>query len=136
MRLPSLKRIFTTDFSQENKDLIEKLSDLINSNLEVIYEALNNKLTLGENLSSTIKDIEVEVDVAGKPKAKTSFKLSGSGRIEGLLVLRADNLTNSNVFPDAGLHLTFTETTTDIIITHISGLPPDNLFRIRVAAIR
>lgn len=136
MRLPSFKRFFSSDFLPEYKALIEQLSDLLNSNFEVIYEALNNKLTLSENISSTIKDMDVEVDIVGKPKAKTSFKLNGIGRIQGLIVLKADNLTNSNVFPEAGIHLTYTETTTDIIITNIAGLPPDNLFRIRVVAIR
>lgn len=135
-RLPSFRRIFTQDYPESAKELIDMLSISVNGGFEVLYEALNGKLTLSDNLDSTISDTQVEVDSTGKPKNKTSFKLKGTGRIQGLLILKAENLTNPNVYPTGGIFITYTETTTDIIINNVAGLPANNLFSLRIIALR
>ncbi len=135
-KLPSFKRIYTDDYPNEYRSLIELLSDAINSGFENLYETFNNKVSVRDNLNTVIKDVDIEVDASGKPKAKSSFKLTGQGRLEGVIVLRVDNITNSTTYPTAGVTVSFTETSTDVIINHVTGLPVNNTFRIRLMALR
>ena len=136
MKLPSFRRLNTTDYPAEYKDLIDTLSVSINYGFEVIYSVLNGKATISDNTASFIKEVEVEVDSTGKPKTKAGFKLEGTGRIEGLQVIRVDNLTNSTIYPTSGVLISFTETTTDITFNNITGLPANNTFKLKIMAIR
>jgi len=135
-RLPTFKRLYTQDYPPEYKTLVEFLSDAINSGFEVLYEAFNNKISIRDNLNSVIKDVELQVDATGKPTTRTSFKLTGQGRLEGIIVVRVDNLTNSLVYPTSGVTISFTETATDVIINHVTGLPANNTFKLRLVALR
>lgn len=134
--LPSYRRIFEQDYPDEYKELVKQLSVSINYGFDPLYELLNGKLTLTDNLDTTIKTISVEVDAAGKPKNKVTIKKSNSNKSQGLMVIKAVNITNTNVFPNAGVLISYTETTDSIIINHVAGLPANNIFDLTIVAIR
>lgn len=137
-KLPSFRRLFEQDYPKEFQELIRQLSVSINYGFEPLYEVLNGKLVFTENTASIIKEIDVEVDASGEPKNITVIRKSGTSteRFQGLIVIKATNLTDSNVYPNSGILLTFTETPDSIIINHVAGLPANNLFRLNVFAIR
>lgn len=135
-KLPSFRRIYEQDYPQEYQELIKQLSVSVNYGFEPLYELLNGKLTLTDNTASLIKEVSIEVDAAGKPKTRTVIRKNGTERFQGLMVIKATNLTNSNVYPSGGVLISYTETTDSIVIDHVTGLPADNLFSLNVFGIR
>jgi len=135
-RLPSFRRLYEQDFPQESQDLIRQLSVSINYGFEPLYEVLNGKLTFTENTASLITTVNVQVDSNGKPTNKTTIKKNSSEKFQGFQVIKAVNLTSSNVFPSSAPFLTYTETTDQIVIDHVSGIPANNLFQLTVFGIR
>lgn len=134
MKLPSFRRLFKTDFSQEEQPLVEKLSGSLNNGIEVLYDALNNKISIRDNLQCTVKDVDVQVDSSGNPLGTTGFQLNNSNKVEGISVIRADNLTNSVTYPTNTPFISFTQNTSSIIINNVTGLQPNNIYRLRVIA--
>lgn len=136
MKLPSFRRLYEQDFAPEFQNLIRQLSVSINSGFEPLYELLNGKLTLTNNTSSLITTVTVQVDVTGKPTTKTTIRKDTVEKFQGFQVVRAQNLTNNNVFPTATPFITYTETTTQITVDNIAGLPANNLFQLTLFGIR
>lgn len=135
MKLPNFRRLFKGDFPVEVQDLIDKLSVTINHGFELLYEALNNKLTFRENFLATVKDVDVEVDATGTPKKTTSISLSFTNRVDGCLVIKADNLTNTNTYPSGSVMINYKQTENSIIINNITGLQADNVYRLRIVVL-
>lgn len=135
-KLPSFRRLYEQDYPEQYQDLIKQLAVSVNYGFEPIYELLNGKLTLSDNTASLIRDISVEVDANGKPKAKTVIRKNGTERFQGFMVIKTVNLTNSNVYPTSGVAITYTETTDSIVIDNVAGLPADNLFTLTLFGIR
>lgn len=134
MKLPSFRRIFKTDFAQEFQNLVDQLSVSINVGIENLYDALNRKLTLRDNMLCTVKEIDVTVDPTGAPTNTTSFPLDISGRIDGVIVLSAINLTTTGMYPSYGVFISWTQTQNGILINNITGLQSGQKYRIRVVA--
>lgn len=136
MKLPSYKRIITQDYTKENQELIEQLGGNINDSFNTIYSALNNKLTFKENFSSTVRDIEIVVDSAGKPTNDVGFKLDIlNTQVTGCICVRATNLTNSNVFPTGSPWVSFLQQDNFIKILNVTNLQPSNRYILRIIAL-
>lgn len=135
-KLPSFRRILEQDYPEESRPLVQQLSVSINYGIEVLYDLLNGKLSIKDNLAGFVKEIDVQVDTTGKPQDKTVIKKTTSDKIEGLMVIRADNLTNSNIYPTNGVFVSFTETTDSLIINNITGIQPNNIYRLKLWAVK
>jgi len=135
LKLPGYRRIFSSDFDPKDQSLVEKLSVPVNNGVEVLFEALNNKLDFRNNFQASIRDVQVEVDSNGVPTGTSSFALINSNRVEGILVLRAENLTNSSIYPSGAPFVSFLQNSDRITITHISGLQANNTYSLRLLAI-
>lgn len=134
MRLPLFKRIFKSDYTPEQQGLIEKLSSSINIGMELIYDALNKKLTLIDNIASTVRDVVITSNVSGVPLTTTQFSLDLTTQVMGVQVIRAENLTNSSIYPSSGVFITYSQSGNNIIINHITGLQANNQYRLKVIA--
>lgn len=134
MKLPNFIRIIKTDYKEEQQDLVDKLAFSINPNLETIYDALNNKLTLSENIACTMKDIDIIVDSSGKPTNISSFQLNNNNKLDGIIVISATNTVNSSIYPTSMPFITYTQNGKIININNISGLQANTLYRLRVVA--
>lgn len=135
MRLPGFKRLNKSDFSEEYKDLIETLSVSLNVGIETLHTALNKQLTFRDNIKSTVKEIEVNVNSSGIPKVQTIFNVDIAGQIDGLWVIRSENLTSPTVYPSSGVHISYTQSNNLITVNHVAGLPSDNRFKLKVLII-
>jgi len=134
MRLPSFKRLIRTDFKQEFQALVDQLSVSINVGIENIYDALNRKLTLRDNIACTVKEIDVKVDEAGTPSTTTQFQMDISNRLDGIVVISALNQTTSSMYPTSGIFISWTQTQTGILINNITGLQSEQTYRLKIVA--
>ena len=137
MKLPNFRRINEKDYTKFGDQVVNFISQLavsMNSGFEVVYEAFNKKITLRDNISATVKDITVELNSNGTPKLPTQFSLDLPTRVDALLVGRAENITNSSVYPSSGVIISWEQTQTGILISNITGLQANNQYRLRIVA--
>jgi hypothetical protein len=134
MRLSSFKRLYKGDFKQEFQALVDQLATSINIGIEALYDALNRKLTLRDNIACTVKEIDVKVDAAGTPTTTTLFKMDISNRLEGITVLSALNTDDSTGYPTGGIFISWTQTQNGILINNITGLIANQTYRLKIVA--
>lgn len=135
MRLPSFRRVFSNDFDGQYKELLDKLSGTINSGIEVLYDALNNKLTFRDNFASTVVEFTVIVDSTGTPTGTTSFRLANTLKVEGIFVISAVDTSNSTLYPPGAVFVSGTPSNNSYIINNIRGLTAGREYRIKVIAL-
>lgn len=133
-KLGFLKRIITEDFPKDSQQLVSKLAFILNPALEQIVQAMANNLTFEDNIASMVKDITVEVGVDGKPISGGGFQSTLKGVCKNIIIVRAINLTNSNVYPSGCPFISWEEDSKVINIKHITGLQANNKYRLRLIA--
>jgi hypothetical protein len=134
MRLPNFRRIIKQDFQKEFQELIERLSVSINNGFDVMFEALNNKISLQNNIMCTVIDLEIEPTAAGIPKNTTQFTLTYDGRTSIVLVGKLENLTTSSSYPTSAPFVSWTQTDKILQVNHITGLTANNKYSVRIVA--
>lgn len=140
MKLSGYKYIYENDFKPEERELIRKLANSLNVGIENVYLALNNRLTLADNIQGTFKQIDITLDSNGLPTDTTGFQLDRQGgtqvvpNVQGILVLRAENLVSTTVFPTATPLISFSQDNEFLQINHVSGLPAGYTFRLTLMA--
>lgn len=133
MKLPNFRRLYSSDFEADKKDLIDRLGTSLNVGIETLYDALNKKLNFRDNISSTFAEFTVTVDSNGTPTRATSFKLDSSQTsVEGLIVVNAGGATDATLYPTGGVFVSFTKSEGIIIIKNIKGLEPNKAYSVKV----
>lgn len=128
---PQLRRIAKEDYSAEDRDMIEKLSYVLNTFMEQTNNVLNRGIDFA-NLNQEIKDVTLTVDVNGIPTMTTQLKSTLKTRTAGIICI---NASNNTVFPTNGIFLTFSENNKIIRINHVTGLPADTQFKLTLLLI-
>lgn len=135
MKLPSFKTLIASDFEKIYKKLVDQLSLSLNNGVQILYTALNNNLSLRDNLNCTVKDVLVTVDANGKPTQSTAFTLSNSNaKVDGITVIMALNQSNTSVYVNSQPFITGTQSSNTYIINNITGLQVQQQYLIRVVA--
>jgi len=140
MKLAGFKRIYENDFNSDDRELVRKLANSLNIGIENVYLALNNRLTLGDNIQGTFTQIDVAVDTNGIPVGTTGFQLDKQGgtqvvpNVIGIMILRAENLDSTTVFPTGVPYISFSQDNQFLQINHIAGLPTGYTFRLTLMA--
>jgi hypothetical protein len=132
MKLPSFKRLFVTDFDEEYQTLINKLVPVINDGFENVYNALSKRLTLGDNFSSTIRDVPVRVNASGTPLSQVFIKLDTQLPVLGITVINARNLTNSSTYPTSQPFISWVITNNGLQVLNVTGLQDSHDYVLRV----
>jgi hypothetical protein len=122
------------DYAEEFQDFLEKIAASLNYGIEVLYSALNNNLTLKDNLACTIAEFSVTVGATGDPTVRTSFTLNNNLRVEGMVVLAVTNNVNASTYPPAAVFINFTSQSDTVIINNITGLTSGVSYKIKVVA--
>jgi hypothetical protein len=136
MKLPSFKRLYSSDFAATFKQLVDKLGSTLNYGIEVLYDALNNGLTFEDNFLGTVTTITLSVDSTGKPVQTASFILNQANNVDGVIVLSATNAANSTVYPTGAPFINGTQSGTTYTINHITGLQPNVQYSLLLVAIQ
>lgn len=132
-KLPTLRRLFKGDFKPEYGELVEKLITSINNGFDTVYDALNNKLTLRNNILCDIKEFSVQVNNLGIPTNTLNLNVSFPNSVSIVTIGKITNLTNSQIYPSSGVTITWEQQTGGfIVIKHITGLVSGNTYSIRV----
>lgn len=132
MKVPSFLRINKNDYPKELQDVIDKLAYAVNTNFEVLYNIFTKNISLRENLYGLVKDVSVTVDNDGIPTTLTSFSIDNNVKVDGLLVINANNITNSKIYPTGGIFINFTQQGASVIINHVTGLQASNSYNLRI----
>ena len=137
MKLPSFKRLYDSDFAKESQQIVSQLAVTINQGFEVLYNALNKRLTFEDNFQCTVKNVTVIVNSSGIPTPSVSFNLDtivANLSVTGLIVVDVENLTNPSGYPTSGVTVSWTQTQSGVSINHVTGLIPNNTYQLRVIA--
>ena len=110
MKLPNFRRIMDTDYAEEYKGLVRQLAVSINYGFEVLYQALNKRLTLAENIQCTVRDITLKINDNGVPQTDTQMQLDVPNvRVIGTTVIDVVNNENSSSYPDSAVFVFYTQ---------------------------
>ncbi len=134
MIIPSFKRILNTDYAQQFQQLVNTLGFSINNAITNINDALDNQVSLKDNILCTVKTFNVEVDSTGAPTTSTTFPLTFTGQCLGISLINVLNTTTSSSYPTGGVTISFTQTQTGIQLNNITGLATNNTYSITVIA--
>lgn len=132
-RIDSVKRINYQDFREEDRETVQKLSEILNFFMEDVVNAMNGNLDF-DNLNRELITFEVTVDSNGVPITNNRF--SSELNIIGTKVIRADNLVNSAQSVESTPFLTYRNSGTGIYtITNITGLQANTKYRLVIELI-
>lgn len=134
MKLPSFKRLFSTDFPKEFQQLVDQLSNSLNYGLEVLYQLANNQISLRDNINCTIKDLTITVDSSGKPTQTVSFTLRSTNKVDGIIAIQALNQVSTSTYPVSGIFISGAQSGNLYNVNNITGLQPNQQYIIRVVA--
>jgi len=134
MKLPSFRRLFTQDYPKEYQKLVDTLSVSLNNGIEVLYNALNNQLTLRDNLKTTVRDVTVTVNGSGLPTQGGTFTLDFDGLVDGVIVISALNQVNPVIYPTSAPFITGQQSNKSFIINNITGLQAGQSYTLRIVA--
>jgi len=135
-KLSSYRRIIKTDYVADNQDLVEKLGSSVNSAFDNILDALNGKLTFGDNILSTVTGFIVSVNSEGVPQQKTQFKLKeGQTSLEGLIVLNVQATNSNTANALGGVGISYARSQNFVNILNVKGLEPNIQYEIKLIAL-
>ena len=134
MKLPSFKSIKKTDYEADYQKLVETLSISLNNGIQVLYDTINKRVSLRDNVACTIKDVETEVNSLGIPKDTLIIKTDLTTKIEGCQIIYALNKTSGHnyVQTTGGPFISYEAIQNGISVNHIAGLVADNKYLLRV----
>lgn len=137
-KLGSFRRLYSTDFDVENKQLIDQLGTTYNPNIEALYDALNKKLNFADNFASTVTSFNVTVNSNGTPSRQTQIKLDASQvntGINGIIVLNAVGSSDPSLLPTSGVYIASTKSEGSLIIQNIKGVQADKPYNVSIIVI-
>lgn len=132
MKLPSFKRIVKQDFPADQSKLIDALGFSLNNGIEALYDALNKKVSLRDNMLCNVKDVDVTVDASGKVVNGGVFNTELPTGILGMQIIKADNLTNTSVYPTSAPWPSYLIVSNGISLLNVTGLQPGNTYKLRI----
>lgn len=134
-KIGNFKRLSTEAVESKYRDLIQLIAGSTNDFADEVTTALNNNLTVDENLNMQYKTLEFSVASTGVPTVTTQFKSTLKSRVKGLQVIKVENLTNPNTYLTGAPFITFTETNQVVTVSHITGLVVSNKYRVTVLSL-
>lgn len=134
-RLQDIKRINRSDYPDEYKDLIDQLSNTLNTFMEDVLTNMSNGIDY-QNLKREMKDIDIIVvnSTTGELKSNLSFKNNLIDRLKGIVVIKVDNLSDTTQPLSLPL-INFSESNGQVNILSVIGLPVNKKFRLRIETI-
>lgn len=132
---PNLKQIRREDYDQEFHGLIDRLGYSLNDFMSAVIGALTGGINF-VNLNQELKDVIVKVDSSGNVINLPILKPNVTGRINGILCIKADNLTNLTGFPTGMPWISYTISgNNNINVLNITNLQTDSEYRLKLLII-
>ncbi len=133
INLPS--QIRAEDFSDDDRELAEKIGSPYNSFADDVYKQVNGNLTFA-NLDRQLVTLEVRIDGSGAVINKPQIKLTLNSKITGTKVINATNLDSSTTYPTACPFVNYDIGNQNLItIKNVSGLQPNSRYNLTLEII-
>lgn len=128
-RLNNVQRILPEDFPEEDRATVTQLASILNYFMTQTVDVVNGRIDY-DNINKQIVTFDVTVDANGKPVQTLNFTAE-SGVIGGV-VLKAQNLTNTAVYPTSQPFVSFSALQQNKLyrVNNITGLQANNKYRI------
>lgn len=134
-KIQAPKTLRFEDFKPEEKQLIDKLGEVINSFQDDVYRQFNGNIDI-ENLNRQIvKGLIVRTNASGELIGTPQIKLTTKSIPSGVTVIYAQNTKNPKIYPTSQPHPSFLIGNGLITITNITGLPPSSEYRLNLEII-
>ena len=130
MKIQGFKRLIKENVTEDFRDVIDTVGASVNVFAEDVLNAMNKNLSIDDNLKMEYKTIDVTVGATGLPLTEAQLSTKLFGKIQGITVERAENLTNSATYPSGAPFVTFSQNNTLITLNHITGLQANNKYRL------
>lgn len=135
MKLQTFRNLVKENFPQKYYDLIDPLGFSVNPIMTQLLNALNKNLSVTDNLNMQYKDITVTVDATGKPTSSLTYKSALNGTTQGVVVVKADNLSNSGTYPTSAPFISWSDNSGTVTINNISGLQANQKYQLKLLAV-
>lgn len=122
MKLQQFKRLIKEDVAEKDRPLMEKLAYALNPFCDDVTNALNNNLSIEDNLNQKKKSITVVVDGSGIPTQTLQLATNLASNCYGIVVVKAINSTTPTSFVTGYPFISFSEANKIITINNITGL--------------
>lgn len=142
MKIPSVKRIVTNDYDPKYSDIVGKLADTLNYEIEIFNTTLTQQVSLGDNVLCDVKTLSITVDGSGNPTTTPSFTIVNKNitSIQGMQVIKAVNAANTNSYVTGAPFLSYSvqqkqgqnTSSITVAITNCTGLPANTAFNLTV----
>ena len=132
-KIDNVRRIIKEDFAKEYHQLIDRLAYVVNTFMEQVQQQVNGNLDF-TNLNQDIVKVRLTLDNTGLPKNNQKIRTDLINP-QGLIVVKARNLTDSTIFPTTAPFISFTSTGTVINVQNITGLQADNEYELTIQII-
>lgn len=131
MRIEIPRQIRTEDFSEDERELVSKLSRNLTPFMDSVYRVLDHGVDY-ENLNRHYQDIDITIDGTGSILNPPQIKTDLRGRVRGIIVLNAVNLVNPTVYPTTAPFVSFTINGNIVSILNVTGLQAGSQYRLSI----
>lgn len=133
LKIPS--KISAQDHKADDREVVDKLARVVNPFMDDVYNQMNGNITY-ENLNRITATLEVKIgssgEVLNEPQIRTS---SLKSKVLGVIVIYAENTTNSSTYPTTAPFVSYSIGTNTITIKNITGLPVSSTWKLVVEII-
>lgn len=133
-KVNNIKRLTKEGVEEDYHQLIDTLSYSLNPLIEQIIGAFDKNINF-DNINQELLIFEAEVNASGVPKNTLNIKTNLKTRINGCFVINISNLTNANALLIGSPFVSYSLITNGIVVNQITGLIPDNKYRISIVVI-
>lgn len=123
------------DFKPEERELIEKLGDVINKFNDDVYQQFNGNIGFSSLNRQLVKGVVVQINSAGEIANAPQIKIKTRSIPTGLNVIFAENITNSNTYPISHPFISFVIKNDLITFTNITGLQNNSRYKLNIEVI-
>lgn len=132
IKIQPFKRINIEDYPSQYQELISSLGSSVNLFTDEVYNALQNSLSIEDNLDQSKQSITVTVSSKGQPTTPLVFKSNLVNNCYGIEVVSATNNTSQTTYPTSCPFISFSQSNGVITVNNITGLPANNQFTLNL----
>lgn len=132
MKISNFERILLEDYPSDERPLVSKLGSSINGYTDDVSEALDNNLSISDNLNWKRTSLVVTVDASGTPTASSRLQTGLNGPCGGTQVIKSVNNTLASGYPTGTPFISFTEQNGMLTVNNITNLLANNKYTLTV----
>ena len=128
-KIEAPKRIRTEDFSSDQRAIVERIGEALNTFNQDVYNLLYRGLDF-DNLNQQIITIPVTIDGSGDISNEPKFVTSVRGKIRGVIVVNCVDPNNPSNYPTSQPFVSFNFNNNVITVNHVTGLNPGSSYQL------